>query len=96
MTNSNDSALLALEDEFFDQYNAGHLANTEALAARGGAAPRFNPRGGAAKRSGGLRLLPDHWRRVDEHTDDPILLARNLLCELVGGAPGAQLREQFA
>jgi hypothetical protein len=32
MTNSNDSLLLALEDEFFDQYNAGHFANTEALA----------------------------------------------------------------
>ena len=58
---------------------------------------RFNA-GGAprAKVLVALRLLPDHWRRVDEHTDDPILLARNLLCELVGGEPGAQLRDQFA
>ena len=40
--------------------------------------------------------LPDEWREVDDNADYGVLQARQLLIELVGGEPGAQLRDQFA
>lgn len=41
-------------------------------------------------------ILDDEWRGIDAKTDYPELMVRNLLCEFVGGEPGAQLRDQFA
>ena len=45
MTNSNDTALLALEDEFFDAYNAGHRESAEALVGRIWSLPALTPEG---------------------------------------------------
>jgi hypothetical protein len=40
-------------------------------------------------------ILGEEWTGIDQQTDYPTLMARNLLIEFVGGEPGAQLREQF-
>jgi hypothetical protein len=41
-------------------------------------------------------ILGDDWRRADDETEYPELMARNLLIEFIGGKPGEQLRDQFA
>ena len=41
-------------------------------------------------------ILGDEWRRRDEETEYPALMARNLLLELIGGEPAEMLRGQFA
>jgi hypothetical protein len=41
-------------------------------------------------------VMPDDWRHTDEEADYGIREARDLLIEFVGGAPAAQLRDQFA
>ncbi len=41
-------------------------------------------------------MLGADFNSVDEKTDRPQLLARNLLIEFIGGEPGAMLRDQFA
>jgi hypothetical protein len=40
-------------------------------------------------------ILGQEWTVIDEETDYPVQMARDMLLELVGGEPGAQLREQF-
>jgi hypothetical protein len=40
-------------------------------------------------------ILGQEWTGIDEETDYPVQMARDMLFELVGGEPGAQLREQF-
>jgi hypothetical protein len=39
--------------------------------------------------------MGDDWRRIDKETDYPELMARKLLIEFIGGAPGEMLRDQF-
>ena len=73
-----------------------HFAKMDALVEQMLAIPALTPEGRRAKVLVALRLLPPIWREVDEKTDYGILEARRLLIELVGGEPGAQLREQFA
>jgi hypothetical protein len=41
-------------------------------------------------------IMPDDWREHDGVADYEIKQARNLIFELIGGEPAAQLREQFA
>jgi len=41
-------------------------------------------------------ILGPEWTGVDEETDYPERMARDLLIEFVGGEPGKMLREQFA
>ena len=41
-------------------------------------------------------ITGDEWTGVNEETEYPERMARNLLIELVGGQPGEQLRDQFA
>ena len=73
-----------------------HLVKMEALVKQMWAIPALTPEGRRAKVLVALRLLPDHWREVDEKTDYGVLEARQLLIEFVGGEPGASLRDQFA
>jgi hypothetical protein len=58
--------------------------------------PAQTPEGRRAKVLVALRLLPGGWREVDEHTEYPERMARDLLIEFVGGEPGKMLRKQFA
>jgi hypothetical protein len=39
--------------------------------------------------------MGDDWRRIDKETDYPELMARKLLIEFIGGAPGEMLHDQF-
>lgn len=73
-----------------------HYAKMEALVEQMWAIPAQTPEGRRAKVLVALRLLPDDWREVDEEADYGIRETRQLLIELVGGEPGAQLRDQFA
>jgi hypothetical protein len=41
-------------------------------------------------------ILGSEWTQVNERTDYAEQMARDMLIELVGGEPGAMLREQFA
>jgi hypothetical protein len=69
----------------------------EALIAEMFATPAHTPEGRRAKVMVLLGCIStDDWRSIDEHTDYPILMARKLLIEFVGGEPGEQLRDQFA
>jgi hypothetical protein len=68
----------------------------EALVKRMWAIPARTPEGRRAKVLVALRLVPDGWRERDEKAEYGILKARELLFQFVGGAPGEQLREQFA
>jgi hypothetical protein len=40
-------------------------------------------------------IMGDEWSRVEEQTDYPQLMARNLLIEFIGGEAAKQLRDQF-
>ena len=40
-------------------------------------------------------ILGSEWTQVNEQTDYPQQMARDMLIELIGGEPGAQLRDQF-
>jgi hypothetical protein len=40
-------------------------------------------------------ILGDDWQKVDNETEYPERMARNLLLEFVGGGPGEELRDQF-
>jgi hypothetical protein len=40
-------------------------------------------------------ILGQGWTAIDEQTDYPERMARDLLIEFVGGEPGRMLREQF-
>jgi hypothetical protein len=40
-------------------------------------------------------ILGQEWTGIDEQTDYPERMARDLLIEFVGGEPGAMLRDQF-
>jgi hypothetical protein len=51
---------------------------------------------GAGLASFCFRLQPELYRPpINEETEYPERLARNLLIEFVGGEPAAQLRDQF-
>jgi hypothetical protein len=41
-------------------------------------------------------IMTDSWREHDGNVDWDIKMARDLLIELIGGEPAAQLRGQFA
>ena len=41
-------------------------------------------------------LMGDDWREHDGEADVDVRYARDLMFELVGGEPAAQLRDQFA
>jgi hypothetical protein len=40
-------------------------------------------------------ILGHKWTAVDEQTNYPERMARDMLVDLVGGEPGEQLRDQF-
>jgi hypothetical protein len=73
-----------------------HFGKMEDLVREMWAIPAQTPEGRRAKVLVALRMLPDHWRAVDEETDYGIRETRQLLIEFVGGEPGKMLREQFA
>ncbi len=41
-------------------------------------------------------VMGNDWSGVDEETEYPERMARNLLIEFIGGEPGAMLRDQFS
>ena len=41
-------------------------------------------------------IMKEDWTEIDEETDLDVCMARQLMIEMIGGEPGAQLREQFA
>jgi hypothetical protein len=42
------------------------------------------------------RMTKEDWTSTDARADYPILLARNFMIEMIGGAPAINLRNQFA
>ena len=72
-----------------------HYAKMEDLVREMWATPALTPEGRRAKVLVALRMLPSHWREVDEKTEYGILETRQLLIEFVGGEPGKMLRDQF-
>jgi hypothetical protein len=72
-------------------------AEMDALIKQMIATPAHTPEGRRAKVLVLLVcILGEEWTGIDQQTDYPTLMARNLLIEFVGGEPGAQLRDQFA
>ena len=81
--------LCRLQDPFY--------AKMDALIKEMLATPAHNADGRRAKVQVLLVcILGQEWTEVDEHTEYPERMARDLLIELVGGEPGKMLREQFA
>ena len=68
----------------------------DAMVRKMWAIPALTPEGRRAKVLVALRLLPDHWREVDDNADWAILQTRQLLIEFIGGEPGEQMRDQFS
>jgi hypothetical protein len=81
--------LIKLQDEPY--------ARMDALVKQMFATPAHTAEGRRAKVQVLLScILGDDWRRHDEETGYPELMARRLLIEFIGGEPGEQLRDQFA
>jgi hypothetical protein len=81
--------LCRLQDPFY--------ARMDTLIKEMEATPAHTPEGRRAKVLVLLVcILGEEWTGIDQQTDYPTLMARNLLIEFVGGEPGKMLREQFA
>jgi hypothetical protein len=81
--------LIDLQDAFYSRMDA--------LVKQMFATPAHTAEGRRAKATVLLGvIMGDDWRRADEETDYPQMMARRLLIEFVGGEPAAQLRDQFA
>jgi hypothetical protein len=81
--------LIDLQDAFYSRMDA--------LVKQMFATPAHTAEGRRAKATVLLDvIMGDDWRRADEETDYPQMMARRLLIEFVGGEPAAQLRDQFA
>lgn len=72
-----------------------HYARMDAIVREMWPIPAHTPEGRRAKVLVALDMLPSDWRELDKDCDYGILETRQLLFELVGGEPGAELRDQF-
>jgi hypothetical protein len=72
-----------------------HYARMDALVREMWAIPALTAEGRRAKVLVALDILPSDWRVAEKDCDYGIRETRQLLFELVGGEPGAELRDQF-
>jgi hypothetical protein len=86
-----------IEHNRLSNLQAPFYQRMEALIEQMFATPAHTAEGRRAKVSVLLGcILGNEWRGVDETTEWPELMARNLLIEFIGGEPGEMLRDQFA
>jgi hypothetical protein len=86
----------AIECDRLQALQSAHFGKVDEIIAQMFATPARTSEGRRAKVMVLLTcIMGSDWTGVDEETDYPERMARNLLIEFIGGEPGEMLRGQF-